>query len=107
LGKTQEQLLKDNSDAKIYFYDSNRDQAHETVKITMVLEKIIKENNITATKKEVEDHVLGLSSVLSYDDDRTSKVMDGMKKNPQQFKLMESMRLNEKAMNFVVDMFKK
>lgn len=107
LGKTEEDLLKENKEAKLYFYDSNKDQAGETVKITMILEKIIEKYNITATKKEVEEHVLSLSSILSYDDERKEKVMKTMATNIQQFNLMKSMKLNEKAMDFVVDMFKK
>jgi len=107
MGKTEEQILKDNSEAKIYFYDNGHEQSLETVKITMVLEKIIEKYKITTIKKEVEKYVSNLSSVLSYDDEKKSKVMDGLKKNPRQFKLMESMQLNEKAMDFVMDIFKK
>jgi len=107
LGKNEKDFLKGNVDAKTNFYDNNRDQALETVKITLVLESIVKKYNIITNEKEVEEHIKDLSKMLSYDDDKTNKMLNASMTNKRQYKLMEKMKLNEKAIDFVVNMFKK
>jgi len=107
LGKTEKEFLKNNANGKVYFYDNNNDQASETVRITLILENIAKKYNITTNKKEVEEHVNSLSKLLLYDDEKKAAMIEKMATNKEQYKLMENMRLNEKAIDFVVDIFKK
>jgi trigger factor len=103
LGKTEEQLLKENKNMKVGFFDHSIAKSTETIKAFLVLEQVTKDFGILVTEDEIVDYTMRVSTALKFDSDRKNKIREDLKINTQQFEMMKTAALNEKTIEFLLN----
>jgi len=106
IGKTPEQLEKDNNITKEIFFSNNNHKSIEIIKASLVLEQIAKEYNIVASEDEVVQYASKLASYLKYTDEKEFNVKRELKANKKQFDLMYTATVNEKTIDFLFNELK-
>jgi trigger factor len=102
-GKTEDQLLSEHNLSKEFFCQNTKQKSIEIVKASLVLEQIIKDNNLFVNNDEILRYVYNIANILQYDQDKKEKIQKDLETNEQQFNIMKKAALNEKAINFIYD----
>ena len=104
MGKTEEELLKENKNiSKEAYFDNITQKSIETLKVGLILEEVSKKYKIESSEEEVLKHTLKISNFLQYDSDREERIKKELLSNKQQFDFMKRSLINEKALDFLFE----
>lgn len=106
MGKTEEQIVKENKLSKESFFEHYTQRSVEAIKAALVLEQASKDFGILVTDDEIVNYTIKVSNMLKYDSNKQEKIKEELRANKQQFKLMQTAALNEKTIEFLVNEFK-
>jgi len=107
VGKTEEEYLKEDKDGKEKFFISRSDDSESIIKANLVLQEVARKYSIDINKDEVNQYVENVSGALKKSKDKIEKLIDDMKKNKIQYRVMENAALSEKVVDFLTNYFKK
>lgn len=103
MGKTEEELFKENKFSKESFMNNTTPRSIEILKTTLILEEVAKENNIVVSEDEVVQYTMKISNLYKHDVDREERLLKELLNNKYQYELMQTAIINEKAIEFLMN----
>lgn len=103
MGKTEEQIAKENKLSKESFFEHYAQRSIEAVKASLVLEQVSKDFGILVADEDVIEYTMRVSNMLKFDTNRQEKIKEDLKTNSQQFNLMRIAATNEKTIEFLLN----
>lgn len=106
IGKKEDEFLKEVPNGKEVFVARMENHCSDIIKTTLILRALQEKFDITATKEDVVEHTMNLTTVLNYDEKKKENIMNNLESNPEQYKLQKEAILNERTVTFLVEKFK-
>jgi len=105
MGKSEEDMIKENRDSKEYFRIDHYDQAESLIKMTLILKALAKKEEINVSKEEVETYTLNISKALKYSDEKKKRILKELER-PEMYSLQEKAATNEKVVEFLISKYR-
>jgi len=106
LGKTEEELIKQDKYAKERFFDNNFKTAVETIKTSLVFESIAADRKMDVSLEEIKEYLTKVFNIFQYSQEKRDNLFKKLETNQQQFETTKVTALNEKVMEFLFSYFK-
>ena len=100
MGKTEEEFEKTTGINKTSFFHNTTSRSEEVIKLSLVFEEVAKNFNISCTDEEVVDYASKMSTLSKLEPE---KIIQEMKSNKHYYKTIETAKVNEKVIDFLVD----